>query len=115
LTNEGLAPEALCVIDHTPRELTVRQREALAALARQVITQIELRRTSRTLAEVVSTLKTLHGILPICAHCKGIRDDKGSWRRLEEYVRAHTEVEFSHGICPNCVQKHYADIPMKQT
>jgi predicted nucleic-acid-binding Zn-ribbon protein len=47
--------------------------------------------------------------LPICAICKNIRDDKGYWNRVEEYISKYLDVEFSHGICPECAQKHYPE------
>lgn len=52
-------------------------------------------------------MKYLEGILPICASCKKIRDDKGAWNQIEEYVRDRSEAEFSHGICPECAEKLY--------
>jgi YesN/AraC family two-component response regulator len=61
------------------------------------------------LQEAFSTIKTLHGILPICSSCKKIRDDKGSWTRIEAYISEHTDVEFSHGICSECTEKLYPD------
>jgi hypothetical protein len=60
----------------------------------------------RALAEV----KKLSGLLPICASCKKIRDDKGYWQQIEAYIRDHSEAEFSHGICPECAKKLYPDI-----
>jgi len=47
--------------------------------------------------------------VPICAHCKKVRDDKGYWEQVEAYVTRHTEAQFSHGICPDCVKKLYAE------
>jgi PAS domain S-box-containing protein len=52
-------------------------------------------------------LKMLRGLLPICANCKNIRDDKGYWRTVESYVKEHSEAEFTHGICPQCVKQFY--------
>jgi hypothetical protein len=60
-------------------------------------------RLEKTLGEV----KTLKGIVPICSFCKKIRDDKGYWDQVEVYVSQHTEADFSHGICPECMKKHY--------
>lgn len=54
-------------------------------------------------------MKYLEGILPICASCKKIRDDKGAWNQIEEYVRDRSEAEFSHGICPECAEKLYPE------
>jgi hypothetical protein len=48
-------------------------------------------------------IKTLSGIVPICSYCKQIRDDKGFWNQVEAYVAKHTDAEFSHGICPECI------------
>ena len=61
------------------------------------------------LRKALATIKTLHGILPICASCKKIRDDKGSWNQLESYIREHSEAEFSHGLCPDCAKRLYPD------
>ncbi|GAB4547249.1 MAG: hypothetical protein Kow0063_41880 [Anaerolineae bacterium] len=51
----------------------------------------------------------LSGLLPICASCKKIRDDEGYWHSVEVYIRDHSEADFSHGICPDCMQKLYPD------
>ncbi|MBM4133247.1 MAG: hypothetical protein FJ245_05690 [Nitrospira sp.] len=67
----------------------------------------ERERLIKELQEAMANIKTLRGFLPICAHCKNIRDDKGYWLSVEEYVRVHTEVDFSHGICPRCLEKHF--------
>jgi len=61
------------------------------------------------LQEALVTIKTLHGILPICASCKKIRDDKGYWTQIESYIREHSTAEFSHGICPDCAKKLYPE------
>jgi PAS domain S-box-containing protein len=58
----------------------------------------------RRLQQALDEVKTLRGILPICANCKKIRDDKGYWNQVEVYVRDHTEAKFSHGICPDCAK-----------
>jgi integral membrane sensor domain MASE1 len=63
----------------------------------------------RDLKAAVAKIKRLSGLLPICASCKKIRDDKGYWTQVEEYVRDHSEAEFSHGLCPECAKKLYAD------
>jgi len=54
-------------------------------------------------------IKTLRGLLPICSICKKVRDDKGYWTQLEQYVREHSEAEFTHGLCMECAKKHYSD------
>jgi hypothetical protein len=64
---------------------------------------------TRELKAAMSEIKQLSGMLPICSHCKKIRDDKGYWNHVEEYVSQHSEAVFSHGICPSCIQKIYPD------
>jgi len=55
--------------------------------------------------------KTLHGLLPICASCKKIRDDQGYWQQVEQYVQEHSDAEFTHGLCPDCVHRLYPNLP----
>jgi PAS domain-containing protein len=61
------------------------------------------------LRETAARVKVLSGLLPICAHCKKIRDDHGYWEQLEAYISTHSEALFSHGICPECLIKHYPE------
>lgn len=67
----------------------------------------ELAETHRKLAESMDTIKTLRGLIPICAHCKKIRDDQGFWQQLERYIEQHSDAHFSHGLCPECVQQFF--------
>ena len=62
------------------------------------------------LRQALEQIKTLRGIVPICANCKKIRNDEGYWQQVEVYVRNHTEAEFTHGICPECIKKLYPEI-----
>lgn len=64
---------------------------------------------NKELDKALSEIKLLRGILPICAACKRIRDDAGYWHQVELYIREHTEAEFSHSICPDCMRKLYPD------
>lgn len=104
-TPEGFNLGTLCAIDRRPRQLSGPQKTAMAALSRQVMALLDMRRTSDHLAHALEKVKTLHGMLPICAWCKRIRDDQGYWSQVEAYVRAHTDAEFTHGICPECLEK----------
>jgi len=61
------------------------------------------------LQKALSEVKQLQGMLPICANCKKIRDDKGYWNILESYIERHSEASFSHGICPVCTDELYGD------
>jgi len=89
------------------------QRAIIIAMARHddLMRTIQL---NKELSQALEEIKTLRGIVPICMHCKGIRDDKGYWKQLEEYLMAHTDAEFSHGICPQCYDKLYSHLDKKQ-
>ena len=65
------------------------------------------------LQEALNKVNTLSGLLPICASCKKIRDDKGYWSQIETYVQEHSEAEFTHGICPECAKKLYPHLGNK--
>jgi hypothetical protein len=88
------------------------ERRLIDAIARRISTFIARRRAEegrelvrRRLQEALT--KILSGFLPICAKCKRIRDDHGLWIEIEPYIRDHTNVKFSHSICPHCMQKLY--------
>ena len=70
-----------------------------------------LSRRGAELEHALSRIKRLEGMLPICSHCKSIRDDAGDWQSLESYLSHRSEATFTHGICPTCVEKHYSHIP----
>ncbi len=87
-------------------------RELLAgvrAMERIIRAERERDRVIEELQEALASIKVLRGLLPICAHCKKIRDDKGYWKAVEVYIREHTEAEFSHSLCPECVRKLYPE------
>jgi len=68
-----------------------------------------LERRTAELQEALKTVKQLSGLLPICAWCKKIRDDQGSWSQMEAYIREHSEADFSHGVCPDCLKSMMPD------
>lgn len=70
----------------------------------------ERERLISELQAALADVKTLSGLLPICSFCKKIRDDKGYWNQLEEYITDHSDAQFSHGICRECAVKHYPDL-----
>ncbi len=76
---------------------------------RLVETQDELTTQITWLRKALDHIKTLQGILPICMHCKKIRNDSGYWEQVEAYITNHSEALFSHCICPDCLQLHYAE------
>ncbi len=70
----------------------------------------ELQSTIGQLQEALTSIKTLSGLLPICAGCKKIRDDNGFWTQVESYVSKRTSATFSHGLCPDCLAKYYPEL-----
>ncbi|HTY63246.1 MAG TPA: response regulator [Acidobacteriota bacterium] len=63
----------------------------------------------RELESALAHVKVLQGILPICAHCHSIRNDRESWLKMEEYIESNSGAQFSHGICPSCLEKYYPE------
>ena len=69
----------------------------------------ELTKSTDDLEKALSEIKSLRGILPICSYCKEIRNDKAYWIRLEKYTQEHSDAEFSHSICEQCLEKYYPE------
>jgi len=107
--------------DYISKPFDMEELRARLAVGRRVIDlQQALAQRIRDLQAALAHIKTLQGILPICMHCHKIRNDQQSWERLEGYISDHAEVRFSHGICPECVAKHYPEFadeiyPPKET
>ncbi len=94
-------------VDYVPKPfnpLTVKAR---------VNTHIKLSRTLKELQKALNEIKTLSGLIPICASCKKIRDDKGFWNQVEIYISDRFDTKFSHGICPDCQDKLYPEYSME--
>ncbi|MBP7633895.1 PAS domain-containing protein [Candidatus Ozemobacteraceae bacterium] len=79
--------------------------ETRTAELAKAINQLEAEMAKLKAAE--DNIKVLRGMLPICSICKKVRDDNGYWMQIEQYIRDHSEAEFSHGICAECATKHY--------
>lgn len=77
----------------------------LVTTGRVEVTEAQVRERTAELERALGEVKTLRGLLPICAGCKKIRDDEGLWRGIEEYLWTHADVMVSHGLCPNCLEK----------
>ncbi len=82
---------------------------AIAAVVVTSVTVIALLAGASALDKAEAQRKILGGMLPICSHCKRIRDDRGYWRQVESYVARHSEAEFSHSLCPSCLLEHYPE------
>ena len=74
----------------------------------------ELSEQNARLELALSDVKKLSGLLPICAFCKKIRNDKGYWQQIELYIHEHSEADFTHGICPDCLQRLYPEYANEQ-
>lgn len=72
--------------------------------------EIEILEKNNALEKAIEQVRQLSGLLPICASCKKIRDDKGYWNEVEGYLREHSEIEFTHSICPDCVRTLYPEL-----
>lgn len=111
----GVAISALflsfALADHI--RLLQQARQEAEAQARQNL-EIRKEELERLVAERTAEIKSLHGILPICANCKKIRNEQGAWQGLEVYISQHTDAEFSHGICADCRQALYPSIYRKR-
>lgn len=93
----------ICGVEGITRDITS-QKNAQEAQAKLI----------SELKDAITRVRTLSGLLPICASCKKIRDDRGYWNQIELYIREHSEAEFSHGICPDCAKKIYSEFDLNK-
>lgn len=114
-TPDGFKLGTLCVIDQKPRHLTAEQIQALQHLRIQVEALFSLRHTLYQLNHALDKVKILSGLLPICAWCKKVRDDEGYWQQAEEFIRDHSEADFSHSICEPCSKEHFRELASNKT
>jgi len=105
---------AIRIVQEGAQDYLVKSLVDYTMLARSIRYSIERKRTLlekdlliRQLQETLADVKTLSGLLPICASCKHIRDDKGYWHQVESYIQQHSSAVFTHGLCPKCSQKIY--------
>lgn len=102
------------VLHQSKDELERRVKERTAALEESNLRlHDEITRRKELILELqaaIGEIKTLSGLIPICSSCKKIRDDKGYWNQIEVFIRDHSDAEFSHGICPECIQELYPEL-----
>ena len=97
--------------DYLTKPFEVSELLARVRVGRRMIEiQDRLSKQVQELREALAHIKTLQGIIPICCFCKKIRNDDGFWDRVEAYVSDHSEAEFSHSVCPDCMEKHYPEV-----
>jgi len=90
-------------------EEVVGVRGVLRDITEQKQAEVALKQERDKLQDALAEVKILSGLLPICANCKKIRDDKGYWNQIEAYIRDHSEADFSHSICPECAKNLYPE------
>jgi hypothetical protein len=96
------------------KELQKAHQEVKIEMENRKRAQIQKDKLIIELKDALKKVKTLSGMLPICASCKKIRDDKGYWNQIEGYIQSHSDAEFSHGICPDCAKKLFSEFMLKK-
>ena len=116
LTSIRYRYENLQLLNHLKKE-EIQTRKLNARLALDIEkrkkAEEEKERLIRRLQKALDEVKTLSGMIPICANCKKVRDDKGYWDQIETYIHKHSNADFSHGICPECAKELYPDIDLE--
>ncbi|MAR08205.1 MAG: diguanylate cyclase [Cyanobium sp. NAT70] len=100
----------LCVIDRKPKDLTPSQCTVMEALARQAVSFLELRKRSIKLLESVCTIQGNSGMISTCSYCRKVKDDRGHWLYLDQYLSQRSNLSFSHGICDSCMRDHFPEV-----
>lgn len=106
LVDPSRGPDDLLGSPFTKKEL----RAHISTGMRILDLETELSELVVDLEHAASRIERLRGLLPICSHCKKIRDDRGYWNELERYISDHSDAEFSHAICPDCFSTYYPDV-----
>jgi GAF domain-containing protein len=106
----------ICVLDKKQNEYSKTVEQLMRAFRDLIESHLEiiymnqiLGEKNKRLADYLMELQTLRGLIPICTHCKSIRNDQGIWHPIEHYFIQHPEADFSHGMCPECMKKLYPD------
>jgi hypothetical protein len=97
-------------IELYPEDRTSLSLGCLTEVTKEMEAAEERERLVLALQEALANVKQLSGLLPICASCKKIRDDQGYWNQIEEYIRKHSDADFTHGFCPACMEKLYPEL-----
>jgi DNA-binding NtrC family response regulator len=101
---------AFAAVQKGAQDYLIKGEPSATAIIRTIRYAIERQRLTTELKTALDHINQLQGMLPICSVCKNIRDDKGYWNRIESYISEHSEVKFSHGLCPDCARKIYPDL-----
>ena len=116
LLPDGKPFGTICILDNIENSYSPTVEKLLSSFRDIVQSELSLIYMNRVLGEknrdlsdYITEIKTLRGIIPICASCKKIRDDRGYWTQVEKYIEEHSDVHFSHGLCSECLEKLYRD------
>lgn len=101
---------ALQAVHNGAQDYLLKNEITSTVLSRAIRYAIERHKLHNELREAIEHIKTLKGLLPICAKCKNIRNDKGYWEQLETYLTKHSDVSFTHGYCPQCAKTLIDDV-----
>ena len=97
------------IVPHTVNDEVIGFFSTITDITELKVAEMEKKKLIEELSESLAKVKILSGLLPICSSCKKIRDDKGYWNQLECYIQTHSDAQFSHGFCPECLDKLYGD------
>ncbi len=107
----------LCVLDNkknayseTYIHLLEKFRDLVQSHLWQIYMNHQLNDSNKSLRDYIDEIRSLRAIIPICSHCKNVRTDDDYWESVEDYFSKHTGSEFTHGICPDCMEKYYSGV-----
>jgi len=106
---DGKVFGTLCVLDIKENAYSEIHKKLLLQFKELIEAHLQLLHTNASLQNALIQVKTLQGLLPICARCKKIRDDQDNWQPMESYISQRSQAKFSHGVCPDCLLKHYPE------
>ena len=111
----------ICILDNKPNEYSLSIEKLMSKFRKMIESHLEiiymnhvLGEKNQQLTDYLTELKALRGIVPICSNCKSIRDDHNLWHPVEQYLSMHPETQFSHSICPLCMEKLYAEFNVNE-
>lgn len=117
---EGNPFGTICILDRednsyseTVEKLITKFRDIIERDIEMIYVNQKLGDENKRLKDYLGELQTLRGIVTICSHCKSIKDKDNNWNPIEDYLINHPEADFSHGICPDCIDEHYPDFEKK--
>ncbi|MCB2215679.1 MAG: GAF domain-containing protein [Desulfobulbaceae bacterium] len=99
----------LCIHDNKENFYSEEIKLLMDQFSQVIESHFQMAKQTEELKKALENVKQLEGLLPICSHCKQVRDDRGYWIQIESYISAHSDTLFSHGICPECAKKYYPE------